>query len=334
MKTKKTLLKKATDELTENDIITTAEKESVELLDSLTETEAQLGPFYEEITASDAPEKYENDVVARLRSHKRASANILKAYQRVLSLNDELSARWNDLVKGKNRKIIPAAPSNAVIDLAESRSGHFAQGLNIYKLLLLCYIGSFVGVIIEMLWCLLTRGYIESRAGLVYGPFNLLYGAAAVVLTLALYRFRNKGKWISFFGGMIVGSVVEYVCSWGQEVIFGSRSWDYSHMPFNLNGRICLLYAVFWGLLSVLWVKSLYPRTAKLILKIPDRAGKIFTWVFAVFFVFNAVVTVLAVFRWSQRIDLVEPANMFWEFIDMRFPNERMERIFANMNFG
>ena len=45
-----------------------------------------------------------------------------------------------------------------------------------------------------------------------------------------------------FFGGIIVGSVVEYICSLGQEIIFGSRSWDYSHMPFNINGRICLLY--------------------------------------------------------------------------------------------
>ena len=285
MKTKKIKLKKITDEFVENDIITPTEADSVELLNSLKETESGLQILYEELAESDEPENYEKNVIAKIRSYKRASANILKAYYKVLNFNNELSARWNDLIKGKNRKIIPAAPANAVIDLAERRSGHFAQGLNIYKLLLLCYIGSFAGVIIEMLWCLLTRGRIESRAGLVYGPFNLLYGGAAVILTLALYRFRNKGKWISFFCGMIVGSGVEYICSWGQEVIFGSRSWDYSRMPFNINGRICLLYSAFWGMLSVLWVKSLYPWAAKLILKIPERFGKIFTRVVAAFFV-------------------------------------------------
>ena len=93
---------------------------------------------------------------------------------------------------------------------------------------LICFSGSFAGVIVELLWCLLRNGYLESRSGLVYGPFNLLYGAGATALTLALYRFRNRNSWISFLGGFLVGSAVEYACSWGQEMIFGSCSWDYS----------------------------------------------------------------------------------------------------------
>lgn len=47
--------------------------------------------------------------------------------------------------------------------------------------------------------------------------------------------------------------------------------------------------------------------------------------------IINAVVTILALFRWSQRI---EAASALWEFIDMRFPDERMESIFANMVFN
>ena len=91
---------------------------------------------------------------------------------------------------------------------------------------------------------------------------------------------------------MIVGSVVEYICSWGQELVFGSRSWDYSQMPFNLNGRICLMYSILWGVLGILWIKNIYPRMAKWILKIPNRAGKIITWVLVIFMVFNSVMTV------------------------------------------
>ena len=51
-------------------------------------------------------------------------------------------------------------------------------------------------------------------------------------------QFRNRGAIWSFLGGFLVGSVVEYGCSWIQEALFGSRSWDYSSMPLNLNGRI------------------------------------------------------------------------------------------------
>ena len=131
-----------------------------------------------------------------------------------------------------------------------------------------------------------------------------------------------------------IGSVVEYVCSWGQEALFGSRSWDYSNIPFNLNGRICLLYSVFWGVLGVLWIKDLYPRMAKWILKIPNRAGKILTWCLVAFLAVNAAVTCVAVARWSQRVQGKEAGNSFWSFVDERFPDERMERIFANMEFG
>lgn len=317
----------------QEEIVSVQEKNSLELLNSLAESERDMQSFYEEMTASDAPEQFEEEVRAKLRSSRRTSLNILKAYHRSAEISDELSARWNDLTKGKKHKMIPSAPANSLIDLAETRSNHFAQGMNSYKLMLVCFIGSFAGVVMEMLWCLLTRGYIESRAGLVYGPFNLLYGFGAVAFTLALYRFRNKGKWISFAGGMLIGSAFEYFCSWWQETFFGSRSWDYSNMPFNLNGRICLLYGMFWGILGVVWIKVLYPWMAKFILKIPNRVGKTIAVSAIIFLALNGAVTMAATFRWSQRLDNIEPSNSFWEMMDSRFTNERMERIFANMKF-
>ena len=84
----------------------------------------------------------------------------------------------------------------------------------------------------------------------------------------------------------------------------------------------------------MLWIKNIYPRMAKIILRIPNRAGNILTWCLTAFLVFNAVVTFLAVDRWSERLNGVPAENGFWEFIDDRFPNERMEKIFANMHFG
>ncbi len=315
-------------------LVTDLEIQSRELLETAKQTRKQLEEYYVRIVEEEHTEALQKEVKNRYKSYKRASANMVKAYCYTADMNDELDARWNDVQKSRKKKIIPGPPANGVIDLEEQRANHFAQGINLYKILLICFVGSFAGVVVELLWCLLKNGYLESRSGLVYGPFNLLYGAGAVALTLALYRYRNKGNWISFLGGMLVGSVLEYVCSFGQEMLLGSRSWDYSSMPFNINGRICLLYSVFWGFLGVLWVKNIYPRMAKVILKIPNKAGKIITWILTAFFIFNIVVTCLAVGRWSQRIDGSEPSNAFFAFIDERFPDERMERIFANMEFN
>ncbi len=308
------------------------EKESLRLVEVANATQAEMSEFYTQMLKEDFDEAEARN---QSNSLKRATANIAKSLSQTYIISDELNARWNDIRKqGKKHRLIASAPANATIDYNESNSGHFAKGMNLYKLLLICFVGSFVGVIIELLWCLITNGYIESRSGLVYGPFNLLYGIGAVALTVCLYKFRNRGAWISFLGGMIVGSVVEYICSWGQELLFGSRSWDYSHMPFNINGRICLLYSVFWGLLGVLWIKNIYPRMAKWILKIPNRIGKIGTWVLVVFFVFNAFMSGASMYRWAQRTEGIAPSNSFWVFMDERFPDERMEKVYANMEFS
>lgn len=281
-------------------------------------------------------EKLHRDVRTEIISLKKTAAHLKRSQRQAAIAADELDARLHDVenFRKKPKFFIRSAPANAVIDLEEVKSRHFARGLNFYKLFLLCFIGSFVGVVLELFWCLISNGYLESRSGLVYGPFNLLYGAGAVALTLALYRYRNRSFLPSFIGGMVVGSVVEYVCSWGQELILGSRSWDYSDMPFNLNGRICLLYSVFWGVLGVLWIKNIYPRMAKWILRIPNKAGKIITWVLVAFMVINAAVTAAAVYRWSERSQGNGASNALEAFIDERFPDKRMERIFANMEFN
>lgn len=55
------------------------------------------------------------------------------------------------------------------------------------------------------------------------------------------------------------------------ELVFGTVFWDYSDIPFNLGGRINLLYCFFWGIAAVIWLKILYPRLSALIEKIPGK---------------------------------------------------------------
>lgn len=312
---------------------------SDEILDMQSRETERFGLLYERLANQDTmtkeeQETLENEVNSEVEVLEKASAKLKKAQHWSSDQADELKTR---LKEGKasesKRRILRRAPANSVIDYKETKTNNFAAGINFYKIAIICISGSFAGVVVELLWCLVRNGYIESRAGLVYGPFNLLYGVGAVALTLILYRYRNRSSAFSFFGGIIIGSAVEYLLSWGQETLFGSTSWDYSELPFNINGRICLLYSVFWGILGVLWIKSIYPRVAKIILKIPNKAGKIITWALTVFMIFNAVMSLLSVWRWSERVHNVPATTAADEFFDKRFPDSRMERIFANMEF-
>lgn len=300
--------------------------------------EPQLIAARDELARCEAGRRLPPETCARVEAQAaqlhRISTQLHQAHQHAARMEDELTARLQDVRKSVTRRWYRLnPPSNTLIDHAEERSAHFAQGMNLYKVCLILFLGSFAGVIIELAWCLVTNGYLESRAGLVWGPFNMLYGVGAAALSLALYRYRNRGRWLSFLGGMVVGSAVEYACSLFQEAAYGSASWDYSHLPFNLNGRICLMYSVFWGLLGVMWIKDIYPRMSGWILKIPNRAGKIITWVLVVFLVCNCAVSSLAVSRWAQRRQGVPAATRMEAILDDRFPDERMEHIYANMQF-
>lgn len=287
--------------------------------------DAQKAAFYAEI----------RDELVLLRKRRDLMAKKLQAFNELI---DEVETRLKeteqyDRRKKKKVRILPPAPTNAQIDYREKQEAHFAQGMTFYKLFWVFFIGCFAGVVLETIYCLIQRGHYESRVGLIYGPFNLVYGIGALCLSGALYQFRNRGRVFSFVGGFVVGSVVEYACSWFQEVCFGSTSWDYSNMPYNLNGRICLLYSIFWGILGIFWIKNIYPRMSKWILKIPNKVGKPLTWVLLVFMVFNSVMTLFTSLRWTARREGVEPRNAFEAYLDEHYPDERMQKIFANAEF-
>ena len=287
--------------------------------------DAQKAAFYAEI----------RDELVLLRKRRDLMAKKLQAFNELI---DEVETRLKeteqyDRRKKKKVRILPPAPTNAQIDYREKQEAHFAQGMTFYKLFWVFFIGCFAGVVLETIYCLIQRGHYESRVGLIYGPFNLVYGIGALCLSGALYQFRNRGRVFSFVGGFVVGSVVEYACSWFQEVCFGSTSCDYSNMPYNLNGRICLLYSIFWGILGIFWIKDIYPRMAKWILKIPNKVGKPLTWVLLVFMVFNSVMTLFTSLRWTARREGIEPRNAFEAYLDEHYPDERMQKIFANAEF-
>lgn len=206
----------------------------------------------------------------------------------------------------------------------------FAAGLNFYKLFWIFFIGCFVGVVVETLWCLATRHRLESRAGVIYGPFNPVYGFGAVLLTLCLHRLRKKRDLWIFLGSMVLGGAFEYVCSLVQELAFGTVSWEYSHTKFNIGGRTNLLYSFFWGVLGLVWVKDLYPFLSRMIEKIPKKPGKILTWALCVFMVFDMSISALASARQADRRKGIPADNIVTRLLDEHYPDEFMQKIYPN----
>lgn len=214
----------------------------------------------------------------------------------------------------------------------ESNPNCFASGLCLYKLIALFFIAAFLGDIIETIFCRVTAGVWMSRSSVVYGDFSIVWGLGAVLLTVILYKHRNRSDSFVFLLGTVLGGAYEYFCSVFTELVFGTVFWDYSHLPFNLGGRINLLYSFFWGIAAVVWLKYLYPFLSDLIERIPQRIGVILTWIMVVFMSVNIVLSSLAMYRYNQRqTGAVTTDNPVMQFIDEHFPDSRIEKVYPNL---
>ncbi|MEG0615332.1 MAG: putative ABC transporter permease [Oscillospiraceae bacterium] len=226
-----------------------------------------------------------------------------------------------------SKKTTPlTAPKN---ELSTEKS--FADGYNFYKLFWVFFIGCFVGTIIEMFFCFISMHVIESRAGVIYGPFNPVYGFGAVLMTVGLQKFANKHGIFAFIGSAIIGTAFEYFCSLFQELAFGTISWEYSDAPMNLHGRVALSFSVAWGLLGLIWIKGAYPWLSKKIEKIPNKVGKPLTIILTIFMVFNLGISAIAVARQTARHNDVPATNGFTQFIDRHYTDEYLKKIYPHM---
>lgn len=208
---------------------------------------------------------------------------------------------------------------------------------------------SVVGLIVETTYGFVTMGIIESRKGLYIGPFCPIYGVGGVILILLLDKFRNNKIKLAIYGG-VLGSIIEYLLSFMLEAIYGARFWDYGYVKYNLNGRICIVYSIFWAILSVILIGLVKPKIDKLINKIGKednelkskysilkRKSFIDLGVF-IFLVIDALVTIWAISTYQNRvlneyygIEETNQNSIIKSIEDFLFSNEKMLFTFPNL---
>ena len=203
-----------------------------------------------------------------------------------------------------------------------------------YKIFWVFIIACVAGYFIEMLFELVHTGQFASRQGLLYGPFNQVYGIGAVLMVLFLHNIPLKHYMWIFFISALVGGGFEALASVLQDLVFGSVSWDYSGQSLAiLGGRTSLRYMVYWGLLGVVFMKAIYPLMLRIVAWIPRKAGKVLAILLVAFFVFNITVSVASVYRWGERLAGVPAKNAVAVFLDKNYPDSMMERVYPNMTF-
>lgn len=225
-------------------------------------------------------------------------------------------------------RIRRAYPATASRDEAKAKED--ADRCTLTHLFWLFLIGALLGDLVETLFCRVTMGVWMSRSSLVWGPFSVVWGLAIALVTALLYRNRNEKESRLFLVGTLLGGAYEYTCSVFTEIVFGKIFWDYSGIPFNLGGRINLLYCFFWGIAAVVWFRLLYPRIGKLITLILRKTGRLLTTGLVLFMIADIIVSVLALVRYDSRANGFEAKHSWEQVMDTYFDDATMERIYPN----
>ena len=195
-------------------------------------------------------------------------------------------------------------------------------------------LGSFLGWILETIWCVIKNKRLESRKGLIYGYYIPIYGIATVLISLVVENFDVKNMWLIVLITFIVCFIVEYLSSVFQERCFGMKSWDYSKMALNINGRVNIIYLLAWSFLGILWakyygiiLKSIFVVLAKF------RILNIVFWLYMLYMILNCIMSIIACTRQKMRKMNIKPNNKFELWVDNHYNDEFMKKIYANATF-
>lgn len=199
-----------------------------------------------------------------------------------------------------------------------------------YYLFWIFIVGCFVGWIVEGVFSFLKHGIFMNHSALVIGPFNAAYGLSACFLSALLVKYQNDNYFKIFLIGFIGGSVLEYIMSWGMELVLGFSAWDYSSKFLNINGRICFTYSIFWGILAIVWVKLIYPYLIKLIDKFDYNFGKKLMVGLLIFLGFDILITCSAFARAREVEHGIPPGNQYEKFLDRTFNQKYLKNMYNN----
>ena len=121
---------------------------------------------------------------------------------------------------------------------------------------------SLLGWGIETTYCSLKDRHFVYR-GFLAGPICPIYGAGALIMLLFFTPLMGHPV-VLYLTACVVMSAWEYLVAWLLETATHVKYWDYSHLPWNLHGRICLTVSLWWGVLAFFTIQVLHPATEEL----------------------------------------------------------------------
>ena len=126
---------------------------------------------------------------------------------------------------------------------------------------------SFVGFGLEITFARIINHPKRDRKCLLLLPLCPVYGLGALLI-LWLSALSPVPLWVmaaGFFGA----TAAEYLMGLFYQYALGVRFWDYSDIPYNLGGLVCLPFSLAWTVLALVLVYWADPLAVSLLSALP-----------------------------------------------------------------
>lgn len=194
-----------------------------------------------------------------------------------------------------------------------------------YEVFWVFLIYSFLGWCMEVTYAAVCNGTFVNR-GFLNGPVCPIYGVGVLLVIGLLWPLKDNAL-ILFVGSVIVTTVLEFLVGWVLEKLFHDKWWDYSDLPFNIKGYVCLKFSLLWGIACMLIVRVIHPSIMALIRWVPHLPGVIVGAALGAVFIGDLIITVIAVRKLSIRLHALEELDRALDNLSETIGEELSERV-------
>lgn len=178
---------------------------------------------------------------------------------------------------------------------------------NIYQAVWIFIIYAFLGWCSEVAFAAVNKGKFVNR-GFLNGPVCPIYGVGMLIVVLCLWNLRDRPL-LLFLGSALLTTALEFVTGFVLERFFHDKWWDYSDMPFNIKGYVCLKFTILWGLAASFIIGAIHRFVYMLIEKTPFVLGVILLAVFSAAFIADFTVTLTALVKLPKKLKAMAEAE-------------------------
>lgn len=176
--------------------------------------------------------------------------------------------------------------------------------MDFYFVALYFFVYGFLGWCTEVAFAACKEHRFINR-GFLNGPVCPIYGFGVSLVIVFLTPYRSNLVFL-YIASVVLVTVLEGVTGWAMDKIFHNKWWDYSDMPLNIGGYVCLVFSLVWGVACVAIMNLIHPLIHKGVALLPHTLGIVLIILLGSLLIADTCVTASSIFKFNRQLEHME----------------------------